>query len=263
MKKIKKYLKIWWMMTVKSTQIAFVSRFGAIIFMVAKILRFLFFFLFLFLLSTRIKAIGGYNFWQMAFFFVTFNLVDTIVQFFLREVYRFRFYVLTGFFDYILIKPISSLFRALFGGSDILDFFMILILVIALVLTVGKVGLFSFSGIFLYIVLIFNAFLIALSFHILVLAVGVLTTEVDNTIMLYRDLTQMGRVPVDIYTEPIRSVLTFIVPVGVMMTFPAKAMLGLLSPLNIFLSFFISFLFLFISLNIWRFSLKHYSSASS
>lgn len=256
----KKYLKIWWLMTLVSSRVAFVSRFGAIIFIIGKILRFASFLFFLFILSSEVKIIQGYTLWQMIFFFATFNLVDTLAQFFLREVYRFRYYVVSGNFDYILIKPLSPLFRSLFGGSDVLDLSMVLLTTIFLIYSGEKIGNILIGNILLYSLLVLNAFLIAIAFHIFVLATGVLTTTVDNAILLYRDFTQMGRVPVDIYHEPLRSLLTFALPVGIMMTFPAKAFLGLLSTEVIILSFLIGIILLFLSIKFWRFSLAHYTS---
>ena len=102
-----------------------------------------------------------------------------------------------------------------------------------------------------------------LSFHILVLAIGVITTEVDNTLWLFRDITQMGRFPIDIYQNPLRSFITFVIPVGVMVTFPAKAAMGLLSFNSVLISVGIGVAFLYLSIMFWRFSLKKYSSASS
>lgn len=263
MKKIFKYLKIWWMLLTRTSQSAFSSRFGAVFFIFSKFLRFFFFLAFLVLVSSRTREIGGYSLWQIIFFYVTFNLVDSFAQFFLREVYRFRSYILTGNFDYILTKPFSSLFRSLFGGSDILDLPMILMSIFFIFYSASQIGTLTLQGTFFYFLLISNAFMIALSFHILILSIGVATTEIDNTILLYRDLSSMGRIPIDIYLEPIRSLLTFVIPVGIMVTFPAKALMGLLSPVNIMISFIIGISFLLISMKAWKYSLKYYSSASS
>lgn len=260
---MRRYLKVWWMMTSATSQKAFSSRFGAIIFLIGKVLRFLIFFFFLLLLVSKTKTIAGYSVWQVIFFYATFNLIDALPQFFLREVYRFRSYVVSGSFDYILTKPTSPLFRSLFGGSDILDLSILLIAGIFLFVALGKIGEISLFGLAAYIILLINAFLIALAFHVLVLALGVLTTEVDNTLWLYRDVTQMGRIPIDVYLEPLRGFITFIIPVGVMMTFPPKALMGLLSPQLILLALLISGVILFLSLRFWSYALRHYSSASS
>src|SRR5579859_6822980 len=88
-KKLEDYLSIWWQLTLGTSQIAFESRFGALIFMLGKVLRFLFFLFFLYLLTSRTRAIVGYTFWQILFFYATFNFLDAFPQFVLRNVYRF------------------------------------------------------------------------------------------------------------------------------------------------------------------------------
>lgn len=258
-----RYLKVWLHLTGITTQIAFQSRFGAVVFLIGKILRFLFFLLFLYIILSKTKAIVGFSFWQIVFFYATFNLIDTLPQFFMREVYRFRSYVVSGHFDFILTKPISPLFRSLFGGSDILDLSILILSLLFIIFAAINLGGLTVVGMLTYILLVGNAFAIALAFHIFVLSVGIMTTEIDNSIMLYRDLTQMGRVPVDVYHEPLRALITFVVPVGIMMTFPAKALMGILSVKFLIISVLIGTTVFILSLWFWKFALKNYSSASS
>lgn len=257
------YATIWWHLTLGTSQIAFQSRFGAILFLLGKLLRYIFFLFFLILLVSRTKMIAGYTFWQIVLFYATFNLLDTLPQFFFRNVYRFRQQILNGYFDNLLLKPLPSLFHPLFGGSDILD----------LLIVVLSIGFICFAGlhiehvtpfaIFVYILLVINGFLISMGFHVFVLGTGILSTAVDNTVMLYRDLTQMGRLPIEIYQEPLRGLITFVIPVGVMMTFPGKALMGLLSWQAIVLSLCLGGVLLFVSLRFWNYALRHYTSASN
>lgn len=260
---MKKYIKIWVVMTSRITQVAFASRFGVVFFTLGKIVRFLIFLLFLVLLVSKTKSLVGYTLWQVILFFITFNFVDIIAQFLLREVYRFRSYIVSGNFDYTLIKPLSPLFRSLFGGSDILDLVTLLPLSVFLFYTVGKIGPVTGVGIFLYILLLMNALVISLAFHIFVLGLGVITTEVDNAIWMFREVTALGRVPVAVYREPVSWILTFVLPVAVMISFPAQALLGLLTLNGIVLSFIFSGILLSVSLLFWRYSLRRYGSASS
>lgn len=260
---MKKYFKIWWMMASLTSQVTLRSTFGAIIFFIAKFLRLGLFIVFLVLLESNTKGIGGYSIWQMILFFATFNLIDGLPQCLYREVYRFRSYVVKGDFDYILIRPFSPLFRSLFGGSDILDLPVLVLSIFLLVFAAAHIDNFKAANLILFIVLVINGIIIASAFHIMTLAVAVMTTEIDSTIMLYRDLTAMGRIPVDIYLEPVRSFITFVIPIGVMLTFPPKALLGLLSPGLIAFSFMLAIIYLLLSLYFWNYSLKKYSSASS
>ncbi len=257
-----KYFKIWWLLMVRTAQIALESRLGVIIFLLGKLIRFGAYLFFLIVILSKTQTLAGYSVSQVLLFFATFNFIDTSAQFLLREVYRFRRHIISGYFDYTLLWPISPLFKSLFGGSDVLDIPMILISVGLIIYTVFGQDV-TVMGIILYLFLILNAFFIALAFHICVLSLGILTTEIDNTLWMYRDLTQMGRIPIDVYKEPIRGIITFAVPVGIMMTFPVKAILGSLSLSVVILSFSIGLVFVFCSLLFWKYALKRYSSASS
>lgn len=262
MKLFGKYIRLWYMLTANSFMAILSSRFGSVLFLIGKTLRFGFFIVFLLILFTKTQFLSDYTVTQMLFFFLTFTLIDTTTQLFFREVYRFRPMVVSGDFDLVLVKPMSPLFRALVGGADPLDLLMLLPYLGALLFIITQLHV-TIAGILFYLLLFINALMIATGFHILVLALAILTTEIDHTIMIYRDLTSMGRVPVDIYHEPLRSVITFVIPVGVMMTFPAKAMLGLLTPASVLFSFILGGLFLTVCFRIWNYSLSRYASASS
>lgn len=251
-------------MTLVVFRIDLTNRFAAFLFLLGKLGRFFFFLAFLIFLVSKTKTLAGYDLNQVIFFFLTFNLVDISAQLFLRGVYHFRPLIVTGNFDFILTKPLHPLFRSLASHTDILDLitFIPLVLYMIFFLASGKIFL-TPMGVLLYLLLVFNALLIALAIHILVLAVGVLTTEVDHLIWIYRDLSGMARVPVDIYREWLRNFLIFVVPVGVLMTFPAKALMGLLSWPMVIFSFVLAGALLFLSLRFWNFALKRYSSASS
>ncbi len=260
---MKKYFNVWLKLTGASFQNFFVSRIGAILFLFGKVLRFVFFFLFLVLLVSRTKIFAGYNLWQVILFYLTFNFIDSATQMVFREVYRFRQQVVSGNFDLILVKPVNSLFRALFGGADLLDMITLLPFMIFVGIAAYHIPGLTFMGIITYILLVANALWIAMSFHIMVLALAILTTEIDHAIMIYRDFTSMGKLPVDIYGEPLRSFVTFIIPVGVMMTYPAKALMGLLSIGGIILAIVLSLVLFSFSIFLWQYALRRYTSASS
>jgi ABC-2 type transport system permease protein len=232
------------------------------LFLTGKLLRFGFFTAFLYFLIKGAGNLAGYSINQTIFFFLTFNVVDILAQFLYREVYRFRPLVVRGDFDLILTKPTSALFRVLMGGADVIDLVTIPPL-IAAVIYVGAMLNPNILNTIYYILLIINGLLIATAFHIAVLSLGIITLEIDHTIMIYRDMTNLGRFPIDIYREPLRGILTYLVPVGVMITLPAKALMGLISPLGVMASFLLGVTLLFVSLKFWHFSLRHYTSASS
>lgn len=238
------------------------NRLGASVFLFGKILRFGFFIAFIVFLLKGTNTLAGYNLNQTLFFFLTFNLIDVITQFLYREVYRFRPLVVSGSFDLVLTKPINALFRSLMGGADILDFMTIPPLILA-VYFLGRSLNPTSTQVLLYLFLVINGFLIATAFHIAVLSLGIITLEIDHTIMIYRDLTNLGRFPIDIYKEPLKGILTYLIPVGIMVTLPAKALMGTVSFWGVIVSFVLGIVALFVSLRFWNFALTKYSSASS
>ena len=68
---------------------------------------------------------------------------------------------------------------------------------------------------------------------------------------------------VDIYIDFIRAFLTFVVPIALIFTVPAKALFGLLSLKVIIFSLIASVFIYSLSLLFWRHALTKYSSASS
>lgn len=259
-----KYLIVW----IKLTQLSFSevlsSRVSAVLFLSAKIIRFVFFFLFLIHLVGNTGGLLGYNRDQAVLFFLVFNIVDITTQLFFRGVYFFRQKVVNGELDFYLSKPMSPLFRIITGNTDLLDLITLVMLTIYSIWFLSH-GSFSVSpqSFLLFLILLAASILVSLSFHIIVVSLGIIALEVDHSIMIYRDLTQMARFPIDIYTEPLRSILTFVVPLAMMFTIPAKALMGLVTPSTIVFSLFLVFCFLFLSLRFWKYSLSQYSSASS
>lgn len=231
-------------------------------FLIAKLLRFGFFTAFLFFLVKGSDSLAGYSINQTIFFFLTFNLVDVTAQFLFREVYRFRSLVVSGDLDLVLAKPMNSLFRVLMGGADVIDFVTIPPLIAAVIYVGNLLGPTMLHTAF-YVLLMINGLLIATAFHIAVLSLGIITLEIDHTIMIYRDLMNLGRLPVDIYKQPLQGIITYLIPVGVMITFPAKALMGLITPLGIIVSFALGAVLIFTSLKFWNYALRQYSSASS
>lgn len=261
---MKRYLKVWFQLAHISFADEITTRFSSMLFVIGKTLRFVFFLIFLFTLVNHTGGLAGYSKVQVVIFFLVFNLVDTIAQLFLRGIYFFRSQVVSGEFDFFLIKPMNPLFRVLAGYTDFLDFVTLIGLVGYMIWFIrSELPQTNGTDLVGFGIMLMLGLTLALAMHIIVAAVGVVTTEVDHTIWSLRDLTLMARVPIDIYVSPIREILTFLIPIAVMITFPAKALLGLLSPGWVVFSLFLVTCFLLFSLRFWKYALSQYSSASS
>ena len=258
--RFKIYARYWWASASLSVQTALENRTAAIFFLLGKFLRFFLFLAFLQILHRQIDNINGYDISQMTTFFLVFNLFDLFGQIFFRGIYWFRNQVISGEFDFRITKPLSSLFQALTRQTDVLDIPLLCTVVVLLLRQNITLSLYQVG---ILILIVITSLLIITSVHIIVAGLGVITTEVDHTIMIYRDLSNMARFPIDIYSDSIRALLTFIIPVGIAYTFPAKALLGLLDGPIVIISPLISIAIFLLSLQFWKYAVRQYSSASS
>jgi ABC-2 type transport system permease protein len=259
---LKKYFYIWQKIAQYALAETFLNRWTNILFMSGKILRLAISLFFLFLLHKNIQSFAGYSIDQVIVFFLTYQFLDTVAQVIYRGVYLFSWQVRSGEMDFYLAKPINPLFRILTGKPDILDALFLIPTTILSIWLVQNLHLtITPQSFLLYLVLLLNGFFIVTGLHILVICLGILTTEVDNAIMLYRDMNTLARFPVDIYKEPLRTVLFFIIPVGVMNTIPSQVLLNITPSYHIGITFAIGIGFLLISLRVWNWSVKQYTSA--
>ena len=261
---MKRYFRIWVRLAIISFMVqaeSFLSSFG---YLLGKLTRIGFFLFFLFSIFKHTDALAGYTLPEAALFFLTFNIVDILAQLFFRGVYSVRSLIREGDFDYFLIQPTNVLFRVAFHTVDFLDVVTVVpVLFITAYILRQIPGGVSLSRLALYGLLIVNGLLIALAIHVAVASLAVLTQELENTIWIYRDLMTLGRFPADIYDAPMRGILTFIIPVAVMVSFPAKAYLGKLSAAWGMQAFAMAAISLVLSLSFWRFAIRRYTSASS
>lgn len=261
---LKKLLRVWFAIAKIAVQDQMISSLSGYLFLVGKIFRFLFLFVFLFSVLSATKTLSGYTREQVIVFFLVFYLVDTMSQSLFRGVYWFRALIVSGDYDFDLLKPMPSFFRPVFGWTDIFDLITLFFLLGYFAWFAVTRGLVSgLESVFLFTLLFVNSLVISFGIHLFVCAVGVLTTEIDHLIMVYRDVSNMARFPTDIYPQGIRLILTFVIPVVVLITVPAKSILGLLSLPWVIISVLLAGTFLYSSLRFWKYALAKYSSASS
>ncbi len=258
-----KNFKIWRLYSTYNFQQVLTNRALMSIFLFGKFARIFMFLVFLYFIFQGATNLAGYSRQQILFFYLAFNFIDSLGQFFFREVYRFRPLVVSGNLDLVLTKPFNPLLKVLMGGADLMDLVMLFLITSALI----WLGISGFTANLwmwiIFLILCLNSLILSAAFHILILGLGIVTVSIDHLIMIYRDLTALMRIPVDLYIQPLRFFLTFILPLGIMFTFPPQVLMGLLSWQMILVSFSLGLISLYLALIFWRYSLRHYQSASS
>jgi len=256
------YWTVWSTLAQYALAATFINRGTTLLFLLGKCIRFGMLLFFLSVIKTTVQTFSGYTPEQVVVFFLTYQFLDTLAQMFYRGVYVFSRKVSSGELDFYLSKPIQPLFRIMTGEPDFIDvIFFIPTTIISIYLIRDFFLQASPAMLFVYGVLLINGFLIATAFHILILCLGVITVQVDNAVMLYRDINTMSRFPVTIYPELVRTILLFAVPVGLMNTIPAQALLGRPLSVTFWITCAVGGGFFLLSLKIWSWAIKRYTGA--
>jgi ABC-2 type transport system permease protein len=170
----------------------------------------------------------------------------------------------TGAFDYVLLKPVDSQFMvstANYEPEKVIDF-------------LGAIGLacyaFHLRGTWptaeqvgIGVLLLIAGVLAMYSLWIICAAVAFWVVRLDNLIYLLNAVFDTARWPIHVFPGAWRLVFTFVIPVAVMTTFPAMALLGRLSVQTTLLTIAGALAMLMISRLIWRSAIRNYTSASS
>jgi ABC-2 type transport system permease protein len=169
-----------------------------------------------------------------------------------------------GTLDFVIIKPASSQFLATLTACSplksldiILGFALIVCGLYRQSYTPGPLEIATFT------LMLVSGALIVYSLWLLLVTLAFWFVRVDNFTEIFSTFFEAGRFPVSVYRGWVRVVLTFIVPIAFLTTFPAASLLGRISPLYPSVSVILAAALLVISHRFWNYAIRFYSSASS
>jgi ABC-2 type transport system permease protein len=170
----------------------------------------------------------------------------------------------SGAFDYALLKPIDA--QALVSTShyEPWKIFDLLGAIAVAIYAIGQRGHSpAATDIALGIALFVAGVLAMYSLWIVCAAASFWVVRLDNLIYLLGAIFDTARFPVQIFRGMWRLVFTFIIPVAIMTTFPAMALLGRLDARAALGTLGGAAAMLVISRLVWRAAIRSYTSASS
>ena len=264
MKTLRRYARIWAALAHNSLRTQLSTSVASAGYLIGKLVRLGFFLSYLLAIFKHLPSLKGYTIQQMVLFFMTFNVIDVGAQFLFRGLYGVKYLIEEGDFDKILTQPAHALFRISSMGVDFLDLFTLVPVGMITAWTLAQMpGVVNVTAVLLYVLLVANAMVIAYAFHVLIGSLSVRTHEFESAIWVYRDVMTLGRFPVSIYNDLLRGLFVTIVPVGVMVSFPAQALLGLLSWKGICYAVALAVSLHLAAQMFWKSSLREYTSISS
>ncbi len=173
-------------------------------------------------------------------------------------------YVRMGTLDFLLTKPVSSQFMVSLrhvGVYNWLDPLLGFGLVIFGLIRRGDPV--SLMSVLTFGLLTVAAGLVTYSLALAIQCLAVWTIGGEGLDDLVQGIVEAGRFPVQMYRGVVRTVLTFLIPVALLTTVPAEAILGRGSTGILVISCSIAALLLLVTSRLWIWSLRHYTGASA
>jgi ABC-2 type transport system permease protein len=169
-----------------------------------------------------------------------------------------------GTLDFVLLKPADAQFlvsTAKFAPWRSLD---VLGGLAIFAVAFHRMGRWPSPGAILgAVVMLGCATLILYALWILVVSSAFFVVKVDNLSFLLLSIFDAARWPVDVFRGLLRVVFTAVIPLALMTTYPARALLGTLAPLHGALVLLGALAFSAVARFVWLRSIGHYTSASS
>jgi ABC-2 type transport system permease protein len=170
----------------------------------------------------------------------------------------------TGSFDYTLLKPADAQFlvsTTRFAPSHITDVIAGVGLIIYAFTELGHApGASELGGALL---LLTAAVAVMYSLWILIIASAFWVVRMDNLVFLLGAIFDAARWPIHVFRGTWRFLFTFIIPLALMTSFPAMALLGTLSLHTAIASLAGSAAFFLLARSVWSLAIRSYTSASS
>jgi ABC-2 type transport system permease protein len=111
------------------------------------------------------------------------------------------------------------------------------------------------------LVLLIASILVLYSMWILIVSTAFYVVKVDNLTYLFSTIFDAARWPASVFRGALKIVFTFIIPLALMTTYPAEALLGRLQSWTLVFGICVSLVFAGAGRAMWKMSLRRYSSA--
>jgi ABC-2 type transport system permease protein len=170
-----------------------------------------------------------------------------------------------GTLDFVLLKPADAQFlvsTAKFAPWRVVD---VLAGVAIFAVAFHRLGRWPAPGGILAAALLFAcAAMVLYSLWILVISAAFFVVKVDNLSYLFLSIFDAARWPSDVFRGALRAIFTFVVPLALMTTFPARALLGKsFGPAQAAYAVAGAVVFAAFARIVWTRSIARYTSASS
>ncbi len=220
------------------------------------------FFLLIEIMYIHTDALAGWNKGNLIVLLGVWSLLDDLASgTFWDGVKRIPTLVADGQMDFILTRPIDSQFiisveRFRFSRAISL---IVDVALIAYGISLGGAAQW-WSAVLLFPLMVIIGYITSFALFYFLHTLGFWFLRIDNIWALYEGFENVGKYPVDVFGRHIRLLSLTIVPITVMMVFPAEALVGLLDGFEILNGVLVAVVGFWLARKFYLYSLHRYSS---
>lgn len=215
-------------------------------------------------LFTHTEKIGDWNVQEMRVFLGLLFVIDAFYMIIIHEnLDNMSEKVRKGDLDLLLAKPVNSQFMVTLQKANTAIMGNLILGSAWLFYSLAHLEGFNYFRLLWLLVLVPCSLVVIYSMRFIFSATAVIFTRSENLQFLWWQVYRIGMRPDSMYNPFIKWVILTVIPVGVIVSIPARA---LLNPPNYFYLLWPIILvpiLLYLTAKFWNFALKHYSSASS
>lgn len=211
------------------------------------------------------NTILGWNSWEIVLFLGTMFIIDSLhMSFFYFNTFKIPNYIRTGLMDSFLLKPVNTRFLISLRNVNFSSLINAVFGILVVLISLKKLNIIlNLLNVFIYILLIINGVIIMYSLLFIGATMSIYFIRTEGLMNTFFEIFQLGMKPDIIYEGIVKLIITYIIPVLVIVNFPVKLILNRLSISDLIWGFGVTILLMTISHVFWKVSLKKYTSTTS
>lgn len=210
------------------------------------------------------EKIGDWDKYQMRVFLGLLFVIDAIYMIIIHEnLENISEKVRKGDLDLLLAKPVDSQFMLTLQKANTAIFGNLILAVAWLFYALNGLHDFSYYRLLWLVILIPCSLMVIYSIRFMFSATAVIFTRSENLQFLWWQIYKLGMRPDSMYNPFIKIMVLTALPVGVIISIPARALLNPPELTYLLWPLFLGPLLIYGTHRFWNYALRFYSSASS
>ena len=194
-----------------------------------------------------------------------YTLVSGLTQLVVRpSLARFMEDVRLGTLDFMMTKPVDAQVLVSMRQIEVWKLVDVVVGLVVLAVAIAQLGAsVGFVEAVAFLIALLAGVTIIYSFLLILATCAFWFVRLDNILNIFQSMYEAGRWPIGIYPPWLRTVLTFLVPIGFAVTVPTEGLVGRLTSPNLLGAIVLAVALPLVARAFWRIGVRHYSGASA